>query len=156
MLKISIICLGKFKEKAFVELEKEYLKRLSAFAKVNVVELKEVPYREGQDVDAIKLKEAALIQNQIPDNAIVIILEEKGTVRNSKEFASFFGRIASLGQELIFVLGSGIGLHDSLRAISNYQIALSPLTFTHNFARVLLEEQLYRAFMINNGRAYHK
>ncbi len=156
MQKITIICLGKFKEKAFVELEKEYLKRLSAFAKVNIIELKEVPYREGQDVDAVKLKEAGLIQNQIPDNAIVILLEEKGTLRNSKDFANFFGRITSLGQELVFIIGSGVGLHNSLRGLSNYQISLSPLTFTHNFARVLLEEQLYRSFMINAGRAYHK
>lgn len=156
MLKISIICLGKFKEKAFVDLEKEYLKRLSGFAKVNIIELKEIAYREGQDVEVVKQKEAVLIQNQVPDNAIVIILEEKGTVRSSKEFASFFGRLASLGQEIVFIIGSGVGLHSSLRGLSNYQISLSPLTFTHNFARVLLEEQIYRAFMINAGRSYHK
>jgi 23S rRNA (pseudouridine1915-N3)-methyltransferase len=156
MQKITIICLGKFKEKAFIELEKEYLKRLSAFAKINLVELKEVSYREGQDIESVKLKEAALIQNHIPENAIVILLEEKGAVRNSQDFANFFGRITSLGQEIVFIIGSGIGLHESMRGLSNYQISLSPLTFTHNFARVLLEEQIYRAFMINANRAYHK
>jgi 23S rRNA (pseudouridine1915-N3)-methyltransferase len=156
MQKITIICLGKFKEKAFIELEKEYLKRLSAFAKINLVELKEVSYREGQDIESVKLKEATLIQNHIPENAIVILLEEKGAVRNSQDFANFFGRITSLGQEIVFIIGSGIGLHESMRGLSNYQISLSPLTFTHNFARVLLEEQIYRAFMINANRAYHK
>jgi 23S rRNA (pseudouridine1915-N3)-methyltransferase len=156
MFKIRIICLGKFKEKAFVELEKEYLKRLSPFAKVKLVELSELPYKDGHDIDVIKQKEAALIEKQIPEDSLVILLEEKGTARNSKEFAEFVDRVGHLGQELVFVIGSGVGLHPSMKAISNYQISLSPLTFTHNFARVLLEEQLYRACTIIAGKQYHK
>jgi 23S rRNA (pseudouridine1915-N3)-methyltransferase len=156
MYKITIICLGKFKEQAFKELEKEYLKRLSPFAKVKVVELAEVPYREKDDLDAIKQKEAAIIEKHLPDNAIVVLMEERGTLRNSVEFANFLDRIGNLGQELVFIIGSGIGLHSSLRGLSNYQISLSPLTFSHNFARVLLEEQIYRACTILAGKAYHK
>lgn len=156
MLKIKIICLGKFKEKAFKELEKEYLKRLSPFAKVKLVELLEVSYKASEDTDRVKRKEAELIQKQLPDDAIIILLEEKGTLRNSKDFANFLERIGGLGQEIVFVLGSGVGLHESLRHVSNYQISLSPLTFPHNFARVLLEEQIYRACTIIAGKAYHK
>ena len=156
MLKISIICLGKFKEKAFMELEKEYLKRLSPYAKVKMIELGEIPYRKGQDIDVVKQKEAEMIEKQLPDNAIVILLEEKGTLRNSKDFSIFLERLGSLGEEIVFVIGSGVGLHESLRGISNYQISLSPLTFPHNFARVLLEEQIYRACTIMNGKEYHK
>jgi 23S rRNA (pseudouridine1915-N3)-methyltransferase len=156
MLKITIICLGKFKEKAFVELEKEYLKRLSPFAKVKLIELPEEPYRNKSEIDRIKEKEAETIQKRIPDNSIVILLEEAGSVRDSKGFAEFIERIGGLGQELVFVIGSGVGLHPSLKAVSNYKISLSPLTFPHNFARVLLEEQLYRACTIINGKAYHK
>ncbi len=156
MLKIKIICLGKFKERAFLELEKEYLKRLRPFAKVQLVELTEVSYRTSDDLDRVKQKEALLIEKHLSDNAIVILLEEKGTLRNSKDFANFLERIGSLGQELIFVIGSGIGLHDSLRGLSNYQISLSPLTFPHNFARVLLEEQIYRACTIIARKEYHK
>jgi 23S rRNA (pseudouridine1915-N3)-methyltransferase len=156
MLKITIICLGKFKEKAYQELEKEYLKRLSPYAKVKMIELGEVSYRKGQDIDVVKQKEADMIAKQLPDNAIVILLEEKGTLRNSKDFSTFLERLGSLGEEIVFVIGSGVGLHDSLRGISNYQISLSPLTFPHNFARVFLEEQIYRACTIMKGKEYHK
>jgi 23S rRNA (pseudouridine1915-N3)-methyltransferase len=156
MLKIKIICLGKLKEKAYIELEKEFLKRLSPFAKVKVVELPEVGYRRAGDLEKVKLQEASAITKQLPNNALIILLEEKGTIRSSPDFAKFIDRVGSLGQELVFVLGSGIGLHQSLRAVTNYQISLSPLTFPHNMARIILEEQLYRACTIIAGKEYHK
>jgi 23S rRNA (pseudouridine1915-N3)-methyltransferase len=156
MFKITIICLGKFKEQAYKDLEKEYLKRLSPFAKVKLIELSEESYGKNPDLERIKLKEAETIQKHLPDNSIVILLEEKGSSRNSKDFATFIERIGGLGQELVFVIGSGIGLHDSLKNVSNYKISLSPLTFPHNMARILLEEQLYRACTIINGKEYHK
>lgn len=156
MFKITIICLGKFKEPAYKDLEKEYLKRLSPYAKVKVIELPEEPYGKNPDLERIKLKEAETIQKHLPDNAMVILLEEKGTVRDSKDFAKFIERVSGLGQELVFVIGSGIGLHSSLKNVSNYKISLSPLTFPHNMARILLEEQLYRACTIINGKEYHK
>jgi 23S rRNA (pseudouridine1915-N3)-methyltransferase len=156
MFKIKIIVLGKFKEKAFLELEKEYLKRLSPFAKIKVIELPEIGYGKNQDTQKIKEQEAQKIIGQLPKDAIVILLEEKGTLRNSRDFAVFLERVGGLGKELVFVIGSGLGLHESLKRYSNYTISLSPLTFTHNFARVLLEEQVYRACMILAGREYHK
>lgn len=156
MFKITIVCLGKFKEKAFKDLEQEYLKRLSPFAKVKVIELPEIGYKPGQDLDKVKQQEAESIEKHLPKNAIVILLEETGKLRNSKEFAQFLDRTGSLGQELAFVIGSGLGLHSSLKAVANYYISLSPLTFPHNFARVLLEEQLYRGCTILSGKEYHK
>lgn len=156
MLKIKIITLGKFKEKAFVELEKEYLKRLSPFAKVKIVEIPEVGYKKTSEIEGAKEKEAQSIVKALPKDGIIILLEEKGQQRNSVDFANYLERIGGLGQELVFVIGSGAGLHSSLKAHSNYQISLSPLTFTHNFARVLLEEQIYRACTIISGKEYHK
>ncbi|MCL5009276.1 MAG: 23S rRNA (pseudouridine(1915)-N(3))-methyltransferase RlmH [Patescibacteria group bacterium] len=156
MLKIKIITLGKFKENAFLELEKEYLKRLSPFAKVKIVELPEEPYRSHDDVEKIKQKEAEKIVKQLPEDALVMLLEEKGTLRGSRDFANFVERVGGFGRELVFVLGSGLGLHSSLKEHANYSISLSPLTFTHNFARVLLEEQLYRACTLINQKEYHK
>ena len=157
MLKIKIICLGKLKEQAYIELEKEYLKRLSPFAKVKVVELAEVSYRSEDSAAKAKLKEADLIVKQLPrDGGIVILLEESGQERDSIGFAEFLERIGGLGEEIVFVLGSGIGLHDSLKEHTNYTISLSKLTFPHNFARILLEEQIYRACTIMNGKSYHK
>ncbi len=156
MIKTAIICLGKFKEPAYVALEKEFLKRLSPFAKVKVIELAEEPYRANSDIDRIKAKEADVIRKHIPENSIVILLEENGTLRDSIEFANTIDRLSSLGQELVFVIGSGIGLHNSLKEVSNYTFSLSKLTFPHNLARILLLEQLYRAVTILSGKEYHK
>ena len=156
MFKIRIIALGKFKEKAFLELEKEYLKRMTPYAKIKVVELPEVPYYKTGDVEKTKEKEAESIINQLPENSIVILLEEKGALRNSVDFAQFLDRAGGLGKELVFVIGSGIGLHSSLKRYSNYAISLSSLTFPHNMARVILEEQIYRACTILAGKEYHK
>ena len=156
MFKIKIIALGKFKEKAFVELEQEYLKRLNIYAKIKLVELPEVPYRNNDDTLRVKEKEAESIIKQLPKDGLVILLEEKGTQRNSLDFAAFLERTGGLGKELVFVIGSGIGLHPILKNYSNYSMSLSPLTFPHNFARVLLEEQIYRACTILAGKEYHK
>lgn len=156
MLKIRIICLGKFKEQAYSELEKEYLKRLKPFAKVKLVELPEVSYRSADAAAKAKLKEADLIVKQLPEDALVILLEEKGQERDSVQFADFLERIGGLGQEIVFVLGSGIGLHESLKSYANYTISLSKLTFPHNIARILLEEQIYRACTIISRKEYHK
>jgi len=156
MFKIKIITLGKFKESAFKELEHEYLKRLGPYAKIKVVELPEVSYGKNRDMEKIKEEEAESIVKQLPEDGVVILLEEKGTVRNSKDFSVFLERVGGIGKELVFVIGSGVGLHESLRQYSNYSISLSPLTFPHNFARVLLEEQIYRACTILSGKEYHK
>ncbi len=156
MFKIRIITLGKFKEKAYKELEAEFLKRLHPYAKIKVVELAEVGYGKNQEVEKIKLQEAEKIVAQLPKDGVVILLEEKGTLRNSKDFSLFLERVGGLGKELVFVIGSGVGLHESLKQYSNYSISLSPLTFPHNMARVVLEEQIYRACTILNGKEYHK
>ncbi len=156
MYKIKIIVLGKFKEKAYKELEAEFLKRLSPFAKISVLELAEIGYGKNPDLDKVKQQEAQKIIKSLPTNSIIILLEEKGTLRDSKDFSKFIERVGSLGKELVFVIGSGIGLHSSLKEYANYSISLSPLTFPHNLARIILEEQLYRACMILGNREYHK
>lgn len=156
IVKITVICLGKYKESAYIELEKEYLKRLRPYSVIKVVEIPEEPYYKNSDLDHIKLKEAEKIKKYLNKGSIVIVLEENGTERSSKEFAKNMDRLSSLGQELIFVLGSGIGLHDSLKEYANYSISLSKLTFPHNLARILLLEQIYRSFTIISGKEYHK
>ena len=139
-----------------MDLEKEYLKRLRSYAKIEVIELPEVPYHVHQDLNLIKEKEAAKIIKQLPENGIIILLEEKAITRNSHDFAQFLQRTGGLGKELVFVIGSGIGLHESLKQYSNYSISLSPLTFPHNLARLILVEQIYRACTILTGKEYHK
>lgn len=156
MFKIKIVVLGKFKEKAYKELEDEFLKRMKPYAKIKVVELPEVGYGKNQEVDKIKEQEAQKVIAQLPEDGVVILLEEKGSLRNSKDFSVFLQRVGGLGKEVVFVIGSGIGLHESLKQYSNYSISLSPLTFPHNMARIILEEQIYRACTILAGKEYHK
>ncbi len=156
MLKVKVVALGKYKEAAYKELEAEFLKRLKPFAKIAITELPEVPYRDGQDLGAVKLHEAENIRRQVSEGSILILLEERGKTYDSPAFAQFLKREGESGRELIFVLGSGIGLHPSLRDSSDYVLSLSPLTFPHNLARVVLLEQLYRAGTILAGKDYHK
>ena len=156
MFKAKIICLGKFKEPGFVQLEQEYLKRLRPYCKIEVEELKEVPYKTSRDAEVAKRNEAELILKRISKDAVMILLDEKGTLRGSVEFAGYIERICSIGRELVFVIGSGAGTDVSVKERANHTISLSSLTFTHNFARVLLEEQLYRACTIMHGKEYHK
>ncbi len=156
MIKSTIICIGKYKEQSYVELEREYLKRLSPFSKIKIVELIEQPYRKNTDLNQIRKKEADAIIKVIPKNSIVILMDEDGTLRNSIDFAKNIERLSSLGQELVFILGSGIGLDPSLKTVSNYTFSLSKLTFPHNLARILLLEQIYRSWTIISGKEYHK
>lgn len=156
MFKVKIICLGKFKEKAFQSLEEEYLKRLKPFCKISIDELKEVSYKTSAQIQQAKTEEAEIILKRLPKDAVCILLDEKGISRDSIEFSQFIERITSFGRELIFVIGSGAGTDQLVKERANHIISLSPLTFTHNFARVLLEEQLYRACTITQGKEYHK
>lgn len=156
MFKLKIICLGKFKEKAFVDLEREYLKRLRLYAKITIEELKEVSYKTTGDIERVRAEEAEMVLKRIPKDAIIIVLDEKGVVRGSVDFSQFLSRLISINREIVCVIGSGAGIDKSLRQAANHVVSLSPLTFTHNFARVLLEEQIYRACTIMEGKEYHK
>ena len=121
-----------------------------------MVELSEVSYRKNDDINKVKEKEAESIIKNLSNDAVVILLEEKGTARDSKGFADFLQRIGGLGKELVFAIGSGVGLSPILKPYSNYSISLSPLTFPHNLARIILIEQIYRAATILIGKNYHK
>lgn len=155
MFKLTIICIGKFKEEEFKGLEMLYMKRLRPFAKINLCELVEVKHKGNPDVETYKQREADLILRNIPKNSIVVALDEHGQEKNSKDFAMFFERLGQLGHEIVFIIGGAYGLHTDVLNFSNYKISLSKLTFTHNFARVILEEQIYRACMIIEKKPYH-
>ena len=103
-----------------------------------------------------KLEEAEMILKRLSKDAVVVLLDEKGISRDSIEFSQFIERITSFGREITFVIGSGAGTDQLLKERANHIVSLSPLTYTHNFARVLLEEQLYRACAIASGKEYHK
>ncbi|PIR97109.1 MAG: 23S rRNA (pseudouridine(1915)-N(3))-methyltransferase RlmH [Candidatus Doudnabacteria bacterium CG10_big_fil_rev_8_21_14_0_10_41_10] len=156
MLKFTIITVGKLKEQAFLTLEKEYLDRLSPYAKIKIVEIPEVAYRKEKDASKSRLKEAEIILKQIPEGSLVIALDEKGKTLTSQNFARVLAPYNATSREMTFIIGSSTGLSDDIKKKSNWFLSLSPLTFTHNFARILLEEQIYMALTILSEKIYHK
>lgn len=155
MMKITLLCLGKLKESYWEETEAEYLKRLRPYAKVNIVELKEEPFSERSNVEHIKKIEAEHILARVPEDALLIALDEQGASLDSPAFATFLQKNTTRGEHLVFVIGGPRGLHDTVFARAAHRIALSRLTFPHQMVRTIVLEQLYRACTILHGKSYH-
>lgn len=156
MRHITIICIGKLKESFWREAEAEYLKRLSSFAKVEIIELKEESFGEKDAPDTVRRREAEKIINALGKKRdhFIIALDEHGKQFSSMDFAQAL-EAPTAGPSITFVIGGPLGLDKSVLQIAKLKFSLSSLTFTHQMARVFLLEQLYRAFMITNGRKYH-
>jgi len=151
MVKINVIAVGKVKESYFRDAIEEYKKRLGKFCLVNVVEVKE----ENTDNFAKDLKtEAQSIIPKIKGEAFALCIEGKQT--DSENFAGIIKRCVDAGEEITFIIGSSFGLDDSVKSAAKNKISFSSMTFPHTLARVILFEQLYRAFMIISGGTYHK
>ena len=154
-MKLQIIVLGKYKEKYWAQAEQEYLKRLSAWFKIEIAEIKEESFGDKDDKEKIKAKEADKILAKIPADSFVIALDENGVEFESEKFADKFKNWQEQGQNLVFILGGPLGLHSNILQKASFKLALSKMTFPHQMARVFLLEQLYRAQMINQNRKYH-
>ncbi|HOX60995.1 MAG TPA: 23S rRNA (pseudouridine(1915)-N(3))-methyltransferase RlmH [Candidatus Magasanikbacteria bacterium] len=155
MMKITLICVGKLKESYWQSAENEYLKRLGMFAKIEIKEIREESFSVSTDKEKIKKNEARKIIATIPKDAKIIVLDEIGKEMSSKTFAKQIGDYKNIGESICLIIGGPLGLDDDLRNSAHDAISLSRLTFTHQMARVFILEQLYRAFMISNGRNYH-
>ena len=145
MLKVQIVGVGKLKEQYLRDGAAEYLKRLSRFAKV---EVKELPERDSLKDEAEDILRAL--------RGHVVVLAVEGKQISSEEFAQRLQTVVDKGEELTLVIGSSCGLHESVKERANEKISFSKMTFPHQLMRVILLEQLYRAFMINAGAEYHK
>jgi 23S rRNA (pseudouridine1915-N3)-methyltransferase len=146
-MKVNIITLGKLKEEYFRQASAEYEKRLSAFCKLNIIELE--PCKNP--VGALE-KEAALIEAKTPKSFRIVLCPE-GERFTSGQFAD---RLLKIERGISFIIGSSEGLADSVKKSADLRLSLSDMTFPHRLARVMLLEQLYRAFSIQNNRKYHK
>ncbi|MBE5823540.1 MAG: 23S rRNA (pseudouridine(1915)-N(3))-methyltransferase RlmH [Butyrivibrio sp.] len=158
-MKISVICVGKIKEKYWIDAISEYSKRLSRYCRLNIIEVPDEKTPDGASVsecDAIKKKEAEKILKKIDDNGLVCTLEIEGKRFNSEEFASFIDTSANKTSHIQFVIGGSLGLHSSVLSRSDMAISFSDMTFPHQMMRVILLEQIYRGFRITNGEPYHK
>ena len=152
MLNIRLICVGKLKEKFYLEACKEYTKRLSGFGEIAVVELTE----ESGRPDDLQ-REGKAIREQIPAGAYVIAMCIEGKPMSSTELAQTVKKAENTGKSKLCVLiGGSEGLEESLKQEADLRLSMSPMTFPHHLARVMVLEQLYRACAINAGSKYHK
>ena len=160
MLAVKLICAGKLREKFYIEAFREYEKRLAAFCRFETVEVPEVKTledpSEAEVVGALE-KEARAILEKIPQGAYVIALCVEGTKFSSEELAKLVAERALAGDSrLCFIIGSSNGLHPSVKQRAEVRLSVSDMTFPHHLFRVMLAEQIYRAFTINAGRKYNK
>ena len=144
---IKIICLGKLKEDYLINLTNDYLKRISKYHKIELIELK-----DEEDLNS----EAKNIMKNINPKDYVITLEIEGKSVTSEEFAKILDNTFITNSTITFVIGSWAGLHESIKKRSNYALSFSKFTFPHGLFRGILLEQIYRAFKIQNHETYHK
>lgn len=160
MIDIKIICVGKLKEKFYTAAAAEYVKRLGAYCKISVLELPEerLPDRPSQAlIDAALEKEGERILAKIPAGAVVVALCVEGQTLSSEELAARMDRWTVQGKsQFVFLIGGSFGMHPSVKAKADLRLSMSPMTFPHHLARVMVLEQIYRAFKINEGSSYHK
>jgi len=150
MRTIKLIAFGKLKEPYLRAACEEYQKRLSAFCKLEVIELPPVEHKPM--AQALEL-EAKLVLSKISKQASVAALCIEGKGMSSEQFAAWLDGQPS---EIVLLIGSSHGMHEALKAQANLRLSMSSMTFPHQLARVMVLEQVYRAFSINCGRKYHK
>lgn len=132
-----------------------FKKRLSHYIKLKEIVIPDIKDRKNLDATQVKLKEALLITSKIPNGAYVVLLDEKGKELTSTEFAIFIQKNMNSGiKEIVFVIGGAYGVADSIKQSANYTLSLSKMTFTHQFIRLLLVEQLYRGMTIQRNEPY--
>lgn len=160
MQKVTILCVGKLKEKFYMDAAAEYAKRLSRYCKLELVELPEERLPEEPSpaqIEAALLKEAAAIRAKLPAGAALVALCVEGELRSSEALARQMADWASQGVgQLVFLIGGSFGLHPSIKEAAKLRLSMSPMTFPHHLARVMVLEQIYRAYQINAGTRYHK
>ena len=160
MLSVYLICVGKLKEKFYRDACAEYQKRLGGYCKLTLIELPEerLPAAPSRDqIDAALEKEAAAVRSKLPPGASVVALCIEGAPCSSEDLSALLAGWAQTGQKhLVFLIGGSYGLHPSLKALAWRRLSMSPMTFPHHLARVMLLEQIYRGFKIGEGSGYHK
>ncbi len=157
---IKLITVGKLKEKYFREAAEEYEKRLGAYCKFEVCELEPARLPDDPsdgDIGRALEKEAADIIRKIPQGSFTVPMCIEGRQLTSEGFAKLIGREAAGGRStFVFIIGGSYGLSDKVKAMADYKLSMSEMTFPHRLARIMLTEQLYRAFSLLNNGKYHK
>ncbi len=159
-MKITIVCVGKIKEKFYREAVAEYTKRLSRYAKLEIIELEDEKTPDNASPaleDSIKKKEGERILQKLKKDAYTITLEITGEKKDSVAFSKLIDMAAIEGKGHIqFVIGGSLGLHQDVSQVSDKKISFSDMTFPHQLMRVILCEQIYRGLRISHNEPYHK
>ncbi|ERK60248.1 rRNA large subunit m3Psi methyltransferase RlmH [Gemella bergeri ATCC 700627] len=158
-MKVTLLCVGKVKEKFYREAIKEYEKRLSAYVKLTTVEIpdEKVKVENSSEIAVAMEKEGNNILSKIKDTQYVITLEILGESISSEKFSEKINNLMIIGKsDVVLVIGGSYGLSDSVKKRSNYALSFSKMTFPHQMMRVILLEQVYRAYRIITGASYHK
>ncbi len=159
-MKITIIAVGKLKEKYWKKAIAEYEKRLSAYTKVEIIEVPDEKAPENmsdKEIEQVKEKEGQRILAKVKPQSTVITLEIQGKMLSSEALAKEIDQRMTQGaSDFTFIIGGSNGLHQDVMNRSNFALSFSKMTFPHQMMRVVLLEQVYRAFKINRGEAYHK
>ena len=159
-MNITIISVGKIKEKFYRDAISEYAKRMSRYGKFDIIEVSDEQTKENAsdtENESVKQKEAERILKSIKNDAYVITLEILGKKMNSVQFADKLNKLALQGNShIVFIIGGSLGLHESVSRRANEKLSFSDMTFPHQLMRVILTEQIYRAYRIINHEPYHK
>lgn len=160
MYSVNIICVGKLKENYLKQACEEYIKRLKAFCKLNIIELSEHKSCDNPSDSEIKIvlqNEGKNIISKLSNNSYVIAMCIEGKIISSEQLAEQISQVGVMGKSNIdFVIGGSYGLSDDVKTLSNFKLSMSEMTFPHQLARVMVLEQIYRSFNINNNGKYHK
>ena len=157
MLKIDIICVGKLNERHFTDACKEYSKRLLPYAKLTVTEIAEIPVSSDGEILPALSREGKKIEEKIEKGAFVVCMCIEGKSVSSVAFSEMLSDAKCGGKSRIcFIIGGSNGLSDEIKKRADFRLSMSEMTFPHHLARVMLLEQIYRAFKIEEGSGYHK
>lgn len=159
-MKIKIYAIGKIKEQYLKLGIEEYKKRISAYANIEIIEVNDEPVKDNpslSEIEIVKEKECAKVLKLLKPNEYLITLDLTKNQPNSMQFASFLEKsLEKGGSSISFVIGGSYGLSSEIKQRANDTVCLSNLTFLHQMTRLILLEQIYRAFKINNNEVYHK
>ena len=159
MLNIRVICVGKFKEKYWEAASAEYMKRLGAYCSLSVIELKEekLPAHASRaDEENVITKEGKAILGKVSPGDFVIALDIGGKELSSEQLASRIEKESFTSPVIDFIIGGSLGLSPEVKSRADLRLSFGPITLPHQLARIVLLEQIYRAFKINAGETYHK
>ena len=160
MFDVTLICMGKLKEKFYISAAEEYKKRLSGYCKFNLIELNEVRLSDNPspaEITAALEKEASMIAERIPKGAWFCTFTPEGKLLSSEQLAEKISSVKISGKSsACFLIGSSFGISENLKSKADFKLSMSPMTFPHHLARVMVLEQLYRSEAIQAGSKYHK